>query len=271
MSKLGGFTAFAAEAALWVGGAALIASAAGMHWNFDPSTVDLGKIMGTAPSPSAPAGPSASATWSLAPGASPTISPVVPKYLAIVARPDFQFRAKYTNSATFTLSGTAYNDGQSGTMSYRAGDTTDTRRETINGAVTTHDYVYIGGTQYESTNSAAWVKSARPATDIASNKLLFTPSMAFVDKGVETKNGAEFHRLEVADPVAFSTAMVKATDGATDGQLNYTVWVADDGTPADFKVEGWMQLPVGGISTKATSVNEFRIIGTSVATITAPI
>ena len=82
MSKLGGFTAFAAEAALWVSGAALIASAAGAHWSFDPSTVDLGKLLGSGPSPTASTSPTAAP---LAPGASPTISPIVTKYLAFVA------------------------------------------------------------------------------------------------------------------------------------------------------------------------------------------
>jgi hypothetical protein len=278
VSKLGGVIAFSAEAGIWIAGAALIASAAGMHWSVDLPVVNLSALTGSSPSAAASGSQAASASASASvavkspiPGASPTMSPIVGKYLAVVARPDFQFKGKYTSSTTFTLSGTAYDDSQTGTMSYKAGDATDSRTETINGSVTTYGYVYLGPTQYKSTNGAAWIKSARPASDIASNKLLFTPSMPLVDKGVETKNGAQLHRLEIADPDAFSTAMLKTSDGATAAQLKYTVWVADDGTPADFKIEGWMQMLVSGVSTKATTVEEFLVTATSGVTITAPI
>ena len=193
------------------------------------------------------------------------------KYLAVVAKADFQFKGRYTNSTTFMLNGTPFDDSQIGTMSYRAGNATDSRTETINGAAAKYNYVYLGATQYKSTNGAAWIKSARPASDVASTGLLFAPAMMFVDKGVETKNGAQLHRLEIADPDAFSKAMMKTSDGATAAQLKYTVWVADDGTPAGFKIEGWMQTLVSGVSTKLTNVEEFLVTATSGVTITAPI
>lgn len=276
MSKLGGITALAAEAALWITGAALIASAAGMHWSMDLPGVDLSGLTGSTPSAAASASHTAGTSPSLAvksgaPGASPTISSVVQKYQAYVARPGFQFKAKYADSQTFTLNGTPYLITQSGTMSYEAGDDSDSRRETVNGTVTTFDYVHIGSFTYESKNGAAWTKSARSDADIASDKLQFAPSMLFVDMGVETKNGAQLHRLEVADPTAFSKALLKTTSGGTDAQVTYTAWVQDDGTPAAFRVEGWVVEPVSGVSTKITVVEEFRLIATSGVTITAPI
>lgn len=274
--------AFSAEAGIWIAGAALIASAAGMHWSADLPKVDLDALTGAKSSASASGSPVASASASPfasasaavkspTPGPPATISPIVGKYLAVVAKPDFQFKCRYTSSTTFTLSGTAYDDNLAGTMSYKAGDAADSRTETINGVVTTYDYVYLGSTQYESRDGAAWTKSARPASDVASSKLLFTPAVMFVDRGVETKNGAQLHRLEIADADAFSKAMLKASDGTTAAQLKYTVWVADDGTPAGFRIEGWMQTPVGGVSTKATTVEEFLVTATSGVTITAPI
>lgn len=60
MSKLGSATAFAAEAALWIAGAALVAGAAGAHWKVDVPNVDLSGLLGSTPSASASAGPSAS-------------------------------------------------------------------------------------------------------------------------------------------------------------------------------------------------------------------
>jgi hypothetical protein len=284
VTTLGRVSALAAEAALWITGAALIAGAAGMHWSVDLPGIDMGGLTGSTPSAGASAsraagssaslntGPSASlAIKSGAPAASPALSTIVQKYQAYVARPDFQFKGKYANSSTFTLSGTAYQITQSGTMSYEAGDDSDSRRETVNGAVTTFEYVHIGSVTYESKNGAAWTKSARSDADIASDKLLFAPSMLFADMGVETKNGAQLHRLDVADPAAFSKALLKTSNGGTDAQVTYTAWVQDDGTPAAFRVEGWVVEPVSGVSTKITVAQEFRVIATSGVTITAPI
>ena len=95
--------------------------------------------------------------------------------------------------------------------------------------------------------------------------------MAFVDKGVETRAGAQLHRLEIADVNAFSKAMLNTSDSATGAQLKYTVWVTDEGTPVDFKIEGWEQALVSGVSTKVTTVEEFLVTATSGVTIAAPI
>ena len=267
MSRLGGATAFAAEAALWISGAALIASAAGMHW----SVPDVVGLAGASPSASASASPSPRlAAQSLAPGASPTISPIVQKYQAYIARPDYQFKAKYVVTETAAVNGLPYEIYMSGTMLYKAGDYIDSRRMAVNGSVTTFDYVYVGGSRYERDNGGAWTKSARSATDIASDKLTFGPAMLFVDKGMETKNGAQLHRLEVADPVAYSKAMAHAS-GGTDAQMTYTAWVGDDGTPAAFRIEGWIVGLVNKVSTKLTIAFEFRLIPYVVPAISAPV
>jgi hypothetical protein len=269
VSRLGGATAIAAEAALWISGAALIASAAGMHW----SVPDVGGLTGAAPSASASASPSPSpAVQSLSPGASPTISPIVQKYQAYVARPDYQFKAKYVVTETAAVNGLPYEFYVTGTMFYKGGDYTQTQRVAVNGTVTTYDDVYVGSSAYESKNSGAWTRSDRSANDIASAKLQYAPSMLFVDKGVETKNGAQLHRLEVADPVAYSKAMVKASSsGTTDAQMTCTVWVGDDGIPAAVRIEGWETGPINKVSTKVTATMEFRLIPYAVPAISAPI
>ena len=118
MSKLGGTTALAAEAAIWIAGVALIASAAGMHWETDLQNA-LNELTGSTPQPATSAGASASPTAalvveSLPPGVVPSLSPMS-KYQAYVARPDYQFKAKYTMVTTFTLKGTPYEMDISGT------------------------------------------------------------------------------------------------------------------------------------------------------------
>lgn len=275
MSKLGGLTLFAAEAALWVAGAAIVAGMAGAHWDVE-MPLDMGSLTGSTPAPSVSTSPSASpsptvALQTLASGASPTISPIVAKYQAYVARADYQFKAKYTSVATLILNGSPFESDEDGTMSYLAGDYSRNTRQTVSGAVTTIGEVAIGSADYQSVNGAAWTKSVRSANDAANSRLTFAPVALFVDKGVETENSRQLHRLDIADPVAYSKAMVKATDGATGCQVTYSVWVDDNGVPQAIKLSGWVQEPVRGVSTKITEDEEFRVIATSGVTITAPI
>ena len=76
MSKLGSATTFAAEAALWIAGAALVAGAAGMHWTVDVPNVDLGGLMGSSPSAAASVGPGAShSAGAIATSPVPTATP----------------------------------------------------------------------------------------------------------------------------------------------------------------------------------------------------
>jgi hypothetical protein len=279
VSKLGGTTAVAAEAAIWIAGIALIASAAGIHWETDLQNA-LNELTGATPAPVASAGASAGesaspsatvAVESLAPGASPTLSPIAAKFQAFVTRADYQIKAKYTSVTSYTLNGSPVQIDTSGTMSYKAGDKAGGQRDTVAGAVTTHDYVDLGSVEYTSKNGEAWTKSARSATSVAADKLIYAPAMSFVDKGIEAKNGASLHRLEVADPAAYSTAFLKTQAGATGAQATCTVWVSDDGVPAAMKLEGWVQMPLGGVPTKVTQVLDIRIIATSGVTISAPI
>jgi 4-hydroxybenzoate polyprenyltransferase len=60
LSKLGGVIAFSAEAGIWIAGAALIASAAGMHWSVDLPAVNLDALTGAKSSASTSGSPSAS-------------------------------------------------------------------------------------------------------------------------------------------------------------------------------------------------------------------
>jgi hypothetical protein len=272
MSAVGRTTAFAAEAALWIAGAAVIAGMAGAHWSVE---IPVDSLLGSTPSPAASPSASPSATLALetlAPGASPTASPLVAKYQAYVAGPDYQIVAKYINVSSGVISGKPVDISISGTMGYKDGNHTDYSRITMDGAVATDDTIALGAWKYESVNSAAWTKKARPASDIASDRLIFAPVALFFDRGVETKNGLQLHRLDIADPVAYSKALLKtSTSGATEAQYTYSVWVNDDGVPAAIRLQGWSLAPIKGESTKETDDNQFRIIATSGVTISAPI
>jgi len=271
MSAVGKTTAFAAEAALWIAGAAVVAGMAGAHWNVD---VSVDSLLGATPAPSASSSPSASPTAALvtlAPGASPTVSPLVAKYQAYVSKADYQFVAKYVSSTSAIVDGKPFDLVLSGTTAYRNGDSRDSGRVTNDGSVFTDDTVEFGGTKYESINGGTWTKTARSADEIASDKLTNGPARLFFDRGVETKNGRQLHRLDIADPLAFSKALIKGSPSTTDAQLTYTVWVDDDGVPAAIHMEGWIVGPINKVSTKSTYVADLRIIATSGVTISAPV
>ena len=72
VSRLGSAIAFGAEAGIWIAGAALIASAAGMHWSVDLPSVDLDALTGAKSSAAASGSPGASLNiTSPTPSASP--------------------------------------------------------------------------------------------------------------------------------------------------------------------------------------------------------
>jgi|ERR1035437_636241 hypothetical protein len=270
MSAVGRATIFAAEAALWIAGAAIVAGVAGGHWNIDVP-IDMSSLTGDAPAPTA--SPSASATptlviQTLAPGASPTVSPLVAKYQAYAARTDTQLTGKFVETASFTLSGNPHEMTISGTIRSKGGAQTTNQRETVDGAVHTRDMVSIGGTDYESVDGNAWTKTATPST---SGSMANPPATLLLEHGVETKNGLQLHRLDAADPVAFSKEMVKQTTGATDAQVTATIWVDDDGAPQALRMEGWFVMPLSGVSTKMTFAYDLRVVAHTDFTITAPI
>ena len=260
MGKLGGLTAFTAEAALWVTGAALIASAAGAHWDFDPSGQISRIIAGPTASPAQSAGPT------LAPGASPTISPTVKKFNAFMSSSDGQYKVKLSITGSATLAGQAVSVVESGTSLQSGGNESSSLRTTANGVVTTQDTVSIGGTTYTSDNGRPWEKGARKPSDN-----MMDGSTQFVDAGMEIKNGEQLHRLELADTTAFSNSMMKSMGAsATNAQFTLTAWVHDDGVPALIVAEGWGEMPFNGVTARLTMKMEMRVIPMSGVTITAP-
>jgi len=262
MGKLGSMTAFTAEAALWVTGAALIASAAGAHWDFDPSGQISRIIAGPTASPGQSSGPT------LAPGASPTIAPTVQKFMAFMSNSKVQYKVKLSITANATVAGKALSLSESGTdLHDAAGNESESLRMTANGEVTTTDSVNIGGTKYLSENGGPWTKSPRGKSDN-----LLDGSITFVEAGTETKNGEQLHRLDLADTTAFTKSMMSGLGaGAGDAQFTLSAWVHDDGTPALVVADGWGDMLTSGIKVRLTMRMEMRFIPMPSVTITAPI
>jgi hypothetical protein len=97
-------------------------------------------------------------------------------------------------------------------------------------------------------------------------------AVAFVDKGPESKNGAQLHRLELVDQSTFNSYMQKSLGSDTRASsFTFTVWVNDDGTPADMLAQGSVTATASGKKLNATMTEEFRIFALSGVGISAPI
>jgi len=265
MGKLGSVTAFAAEAALWITGAVLVANAAGLHWNVDASSLDVDRILTAAAS----ASPSGSVSPTLAPGASPTTSPVGSRFVDFMARQN-QTAATVWISETATAAGSPVDLTVSGTMSTKGSDDSWSYRQTVNGAASTYDKVDLAGTTYERVDGGAWTKAAE-STSSGPTQISFPKSMIMVDDGVEAKDGLQLHRLELFDTGPFSVAFVQELgSGFTSGQFTLTAWTYDDGTPVVVEVDGSFKGTTNGVAMSGTLVEELVFTRFSGVTITAP-
>ena len=253
MSRLGSMTAFTAEAALWVAGAALIAGAAGMHWSVDLPAVNLFPAASASPPPS----PAAST------------QPVV-RFKAFLAKPTLQFVAKIDETATISGASILIQETITGTLSYRSGDASSSLTNKILGVTKTQDQVMLGKTTYLRENGGKWSKRNRVPGDTAGTPEMLSASQTLNDAGLEARNGVQLHRIEAIDTSALGAALAT---GGTGRQYRVTLvfWVADDGTPAAVDLAGTYQDTVNGAPVTVTFEQHWTITATSGVTITAPI
>ena len=265
MSSVGDKVAAVGEFGLWVAAAAIIGGAIGMRLPVDLTIASTPTLSPVAAAPTATASPTVAPT----PAAAPTLSPLVAKFQAYLARKDFQFQATATGSQSATGANLSIDLAVAGSLSYKAGDESDTQKVTTNGASSEDDTVYSGSFTYERINTGPWVKKPRKASDSADMKIFLSPKRLFVDTGVETKNGSALHRLEVADPVALG-AEVDAVGTVTDAHVSLVFWTKADGTPVVFRMDGTWTQSIGGATASVTTSEEFVLTKLSGVTITAP-
>ena len=253
MSRLASITAFTAEAALWVAGAALIAGAAGVHWNVTLPEVDL----------------FAAASASLPPSPAATTQPVV-RLKAFLAKPTIQFAAKIDQTVTISGATVRVQQTTTGSVSYKSGDASSSLTTSILGVTKTQDQVMLAKTTYTRENGGKWTKRNRVPADTAGTPEMLTPAHAFYDSGIELKNGVQLHRIEAADTTAFGQALQAGGTG-THYKLTLVFWVADDGTPAAIQVAGTYEDTVNEAPVTVTFDQQWTITATAGVTITAPI
>jgi len=281
VSKLGRVIGFSAEAGIWIAGAALIASAAGMHWSVDLPKVDLSGLIPAksaavaSGSPGTSVAPSASikAVASATPVPSATAATVLARYQAFATNPGRQYflaisatlnSRNVNGSSKTTVSGTAAGNGNDCSTSLSAVSAGASRKSEV---------VLLGSDVYERSNDGAWSKRTRES-GLTCEEMGLLMQTNLVDKGKETKNGQPAHRLEVADPVQFSSGIEKLETGVTGQtltQVTMSVWVKDDGTPIAVKFGGSHSQPNNGVPTQVTYTYDYTITKTSGVTISPPI
>jgi hypothetical protein len=250
MSRLGSATAFTAEAALWVAGAALIAGAVGMHWRVDVPAINL--LPAASQQPPSPAA---------------TTQPVL-RLQAFLAKPTLQFKAKLDQTATISGPGISATVTSSGTVAYRSGDASSSLTTAL-GVSTTEDQVMLGSVTYTRDDGAKWTKRNRVAGDTGGSAEMLSPTQPLIDKGLETKNGVQLHRLEAADTTDLDKALAGGT--RTGYQVSLVFWTTDNGTTAAIEVSGSYQDIVSETPVTVTIDQNWTITATTGVTITAPI
>jgi hypothetical protein len=269
MSRVGDGIARVAELCLWVTAAGLIASSAGMR-------MPAGVLATLAPTVAAPTGdgspiavgsatPKPTPTATLTPA--PTRSPLVAKFQAFLARPNFQFVATGNVTIAMNRAGTSMDAKGTVVQNYKSGDCADTTTFStgaVSRTIVVGNHAYVKG-----ASSDQWIDKPMSPGNGVSERMVFSPTRLFVETGVEDKNGVALHRLEVADPVAFS-AEVEAASGGTNVVASITFWVKADGTPVVFRTDTAGDGIDHGVKTHATESQELVLTKLSGVTVTAP-
>ncbi|MGZ6267989.1 MAG: hypothetical protein ACXWNR_05445 [Candidatus Limnocylindrales bacterium] len=239
MSKVGSLTAFAAEASLWLAGAAIVAGAAGAHW--DTPSVDL------------------NALW---PAASPSL---VKDFTTTISADDFQASGSVIGTVSVTISGQKIDGTYSGTSKFKGNDSASTITMTMAGTKTTNDSVSVGDSDYSRTNDGAWTKTARSTTGTSFRVLT---AEGVTDKGVELHDGQKLHHLDLVKTPDPKSLFKDPT--MVNGQYTVVMWAKDDGTPAGMTIAGSYSQDVNGSLAQAAISLDFNFESLSGVTIDAP-
>jgi hypothetical protein len=242
LSRLGSITAFAAEASLWLAGAALVAGAAGAHW--DMPSVDLDSL--------------AAQVW---PGASPSL---VFSYTSKISA-DFQASGSIAGTVTVTISGKKVDGTYSGVFKQRGNDGSSTMTMTFPGSTTTGDEVSVGDSVYTRTDGGKWTKQPRSSAGLSFANLV---AGGLTDKGVETHNGLRLHHLDPVKPP--DTKSLFSSPNMATGTFAVVLWAKDDGTPTGFTVSGSWSEEVDSAPAQSTISLDYNFDALSGVTIEAP-
>lgn len=254
MSKL---AAFAAEAAIWIAGAALIAGAAGMQWNANA-------LLGP--------GPSATAWNSPSPSASPipTLTPLptgLPFAKATALQKNLAGMTQASGTATGTTSCGSQMQQIAGTIGFNSkGSSITLNRDGKPG----NSEVVASGERYLRKGSGPWVDRGLKQTDTTLAKVLAgAPTNS--DMGVQTFAGQQLHRIEsVTQNLNAAEALGFDTHGWVNSSGMLRIWSTDAGAVVGFGATILWNQSISGVLDDCRMDIDIRLDAKPKVTVTAP-
>ena len=179
---------------------------------------------------------------------------------------DFQASGTISGSMSITYSGQKIDVPLSGTIAMKGQDSQMSMKMTVMGQDSTQDSITVGNTQYTRSGTDAWTSKAKDASSLGVNDLL--KAAGFVDKGVETHNGQQLHKL--ASPKPIDPKLLGFGDNVSNAQVDIFFWAKDDGTFAGMTWTGSFDEVQNGATMPMTMDISFDFTSYSGVTITAP-
>ena len=119
-----------------------------------------------------------------------------------------------------------------GSLTYVGGDSDQTTTITIAGVVTTTHNIHVAGVGYTQNGTGPWFKDLKPPATGGDLVSVLKALASLVDKGVETHDGVQAHRIELGAGTTISAAAFGLTDPAMQSPTVALVfYAADDGKP----------------------------------------
>jgi hypothetical protein len=197
---------------------------------------------------------------------------LVDNFTSKITASDFQASGPISGTLQMTLGGTIYDATISGTEKLKGKDSDQSMTTslaatgTTAASASTTDTITVGDSTYTRTDNGTWTKAARSDSDITT----ILAAVAIADKGVETHNGQQLHRLDSTKPFDPKLLFSSSTSGLTDVNVTLTFWAQDDGTPAGMMIAGTYTQDVSGTPGAVTLSLDFNFTSLSGVTVEAP-
>jgi hypothetical protein len=186
-------------------------------------------------------------------------------FMSKAAAADFQAAGSIAGTISMSMGGQSFDGTYTGTFSVKGKDSSTSMTTTIAGGTSVSDQVSVGDSDYSRSDDGQWTKTPR------SDQGLSVPAMlagGVTDKGAETHNGQQLHRLELNKTPAARD--VFSDPNMANGNFSVIFWAKDDGTPAGMTISGSWSQDINGAQATATLNMDFTFEKLSGVTVEAP-
>lgn len=197
---------------------------------------------------------------------------LVDNFTSKITASDFQASGPISGTLSMTLGGGTYDATISGTEKLKGKDSDQSMTTslaatgTTPASASTTDIITVGDSTYTRSDNGAWTKAARSDSDITT----ILGAVAIADKGVETHNGQQLHRLDSTKAFDPKLIFSSSSSSLTDVKVTLTFWAKDDGTPAGMMIAGTYTQDMNGTPAAVTMSLDFSFTSLSGVTVEAP-